>query len=375
MIKRMILMLLAVTVVLGAVFGYKAFVGTMIKKYMASMSSPTQTVSSIKAEQHDWQPRLEAVGSLRAINGADLSAEVPGIVSSINFESGQDVDAGQILVHLVAADDIAHLHSLEAAAKLAAINVERDEKQLKAQAISRATLDTDQAALAGANAQVAEQQALVDKKTIRAPFTGHLGIRQVDVGQYVNAGTAMVTLQQLDPLYVDFYIPEKSLPKIVTGQKVTLKVESQPDTVFEGEVTAINPKVDEATRNVQVRSTFKNVDRKLVPGMFGHITIDIDQPQHYVTLPQTSIMFNPYGNTVYLVQTSNDTNGKSQSTVQQSVVMTGEARGDQIAILSGVKEGDEVVTSGQVKLRNGTAVIIDNSVQPSNDADPKPHEH
>lgn len=375
MFKRMIIMLLAVIVVLGGVFGYKVFSGIMIKKYMSGMAFQPQTVSTIKATIQDWQPQLEAVGTLRAINGADLSAEVSGIVQSIDFESGSNVEAGTPLVHLNAADEIAQLHVLEAAAKLAAITVDRDEKQFKAQAVSRATLDTDYATLASDNAQVAEQQALIDKKTIRAPFAGQLGIRQVDIGQYLNAGTAIVTLQQMDPLYVDFYLPEQALPKIAVGQKASLKVDAHPDETFAGEISTINSKVDEATRNVQVRATFPNPDHKLMPGMFGHVVIDVGQPQKYLTLPQTAIVFNPYGTTAFLIQSKDNQEGKPSLTVQQTVITTGDTRGDQIAILSGIKEGDEVVTSGQVKLRNGVPVVINNEVQPANDPNPHPHEH
>ena len=193
--KRMFLMLLLVALVLGAVFGYKMIVGSYIKKYMAGMATQPQTVSTMKASSQDWQPQIEAVGSLRAVNGTDLSAEVTGIVESINFESGSDVEAGTPLVHLKDEDMVAQLHALEATAKLASLTVDRDEKQFKAQAVSKATLDSDDATLASTNAQVAEQQALIDKKTIRAPFSGHLGIRRIDVGQYLNAGTAIVTLQ------------------------------------------------------------------------------------------------------------------------------------------------------------------------------------
>lgn len=372
MIAALIVVLIVVAVVLGGSFGYKIY---KLKSHFGSFSPPIYTVSSMKAGYQDWQPKIESVGSLRAINGADLSSELPGIVKSIDFESGQDVDAGAPLVHLIDDDEIAHLHSLEASASLAAINADRDEKQFKAQAVSRATLDADKAALISANALVAEQKALVEKKVIHAPFAGHLGIRQVDIGQYLNAGQAIVTLQQLDPIYVDFNIPEQFLPRISLGQKVSLAVEAHPENTFEGEITALNSKVDEQTRNIQIRATFKNPDKKLLPGMFGRLNVDVEQPQHYLTLPATAVVFNPYGNTVFLVQHKDNDDGTPALTVQQSVVVTGETRGDQIAILSGIKEGDEVVTSGQVKLRNGVPVIINNDAPPSNDPDPHPHDN
>ena len=309
--KRMVIMLIAVVLILGGIFGYKIFSGMMMKKYMMSMGAPAQTVAAAKAASADWQPQLQAVGSLRAVQGADLSSEVAGIVEDIKFDSGSEAEAGAVLVQLRAEDDIAKLQSLQAATKIAQINYDRDQKQLKVQAVSQATVDGDAATLASAQAQEAEQQAIVDKKTIRAPFAGHLGIRAVDTGQYLNPGTMIVTLQQLDPIYVDFTLPEQSLTQISIGQKVTATVDAHADKTFDGEISAINSKVDESTRNIQVRATFKNPDHLLLPGMFAKVTIDVGQPTHYVTLPQTAITFNPYGSTVYLVVQKTDDSQKA----------------------------------------------------------------
>lgn len=370
MIKRMILMLLAVTLVLGGVFGYKIFVGMMIKKYITAGGIPAQAVSTTKAAAQDWQAKLEAVGTVRAINGADLSSEVSGIVQSITFESGTEVEKDTTLLQLRADDDIAKLQSLQAAEKLASINYERDQKQLKAQAVSQATVDTDAATLDAAKSAVIAQQALIDKKTIKAPFAGHLGIRQVDIGQYLQPGTAIVTLQQLDPIYVDFTLPEQALGKISAGQKVSASIDALQGTTFEGTIDAVNAKINEATRSIQVRASFKNAERKLLPGMFAKVAIEVGAPQSIITLPQAAITFNPYGNTVYLV----DNSDPSKLVAKQSFVTTGATRGDQVAVLSGVKEGDEVVSSGQIKLRNGTPIKINNEIQPSNDANPKPQD-
>jgi membrane fusion protein (multidrug efflux system) len=365
-------MLLIVGLIIGGIFGYKTFAGMMMKKYMMAGGMPVQTVSSVKATMQDWQPQLEAVGSVRAINGADLSSEVAGIVQSIAFTSGSDVEEGAPLLQLRADDDIAKLHALEATAKLADTTFQRDSKQLKAQAVSQAAVDSDAATLDSAKAQVVEQQAIIDKKTIKAPFSGHLGIRQVDVGQYLNPGAAIVSLQQLDPIYVDFMLPEQALSQLSTGQKVTVKVDAIAGTAFEGEILAINSRVDDATRNIQVRATFHNPDHKLLPGMFGNVAVNAGDAKSQLTLPQTAIVYNTYGNTVFLVHKG--TGDDDKLTAQQSVVVTGETRGDQIAIISGVKEGDEVVSSGQIKLRNGAPIAINNDVQPTNDPDPKPHE-
>jgi membrane fusion protein (multidrug efflux system) len=369
----MIVMLILVALVAGGFFAYKMHqMKTGMAQMAASFSPPT--VSTLKASLQDWQPQLNSIGTLRAINGADLSSEVAGIVDKTSFESGGDAEKGAVLVQLRNEDDLARLQALQATAKLAQVTLDRDLKQLKAQAVSQATVDSDEASLNNAKAQADAQQATLDKKTIRAPFAGHLGIRQVDVGQYLTPGTAIVTLQQLDPIYVDFMMPEQSLPQLKADQNVTLTTDAFPDQNFIGKISAINSKVDETTRNVSVRATVPNPDHKLLPGMFGHVAVDAGQAAKLITLPQTAIVFNTYGNTVYVIK-HGDKDGKPQDTAQQNVVITGESRGDQVAITSGVKEGDEVITSGQVKLRNGMGVIINNDEkQPSSDANPKPHE-
>jgi membrane fusion protein (multidrug efflux system) len=373
MTKRMILMLLAVGVVLGGIFGFQAFKSSAIKKYMASQGAPPQTVSTTKASIQQWQPRLEAVGSLRAVNGADLSSQVAGIVSAIHFESGADVKQGAPLIELMAADDVAKLQSLKATAALARITLERDLKQLKAQAVSQQTVDTDEQTLKSDEAQVAQQQATIDYKFIRAPFSGRLGIRQVDIGQYLAAGTAMVTLQSLDPIFVDFYLPQQALEQIKVGQTVAAKVDTYPGKEFSGQIAAINPKVDLSTRNVQVRAALKNPDLTLLPGMFATVDIDVGAPKGDITLPQTAIAYNPYGDTVYIVDDKGkNAKGEPLLVARQTFVTTGAARGDQVAVLSGVKEGDTVVTAGQNKLHNGSPLLINNSVQPKSDANPVP---
>lgn len=373
MIIRMMLMLGVVGVVLGGVFGFKTFVDRKIHESIAAQGVPPQTVSAATAETQDWETKLEAVGSLRAVNGADLSLEVAGIVEEIDFNSGDDVAAGALLLRLRAEDDIAKLHSLEATAQLALINYDRDAKQLKAQAVSQAQVDSDAANLKNANAQVAEQQAIVNKKFVRAPFAGHLGIRAVDLGQYLSAGTTIVTLQALDPIYVDFYLPQQALDQIKTSQPVAARIDTYPGQSFAGEISAINPKVDVSSRNVSVRATIKNPDHKLLPGMFATVAITVGAPQHYVTLPQTAIAYNPYGDTVYIVDDKGkDANGKDQIVARQTFVTLGATRGDQVAVLSGVKEGETIVTAGQNKLHNGSPLIINNSVQPTADANPLP---
>jgi membrane fusion protein (multidrug efflux system) len=269
--------------------------------------------------------------------------------------------------------DVARLESLQAAVELAAANYDRDQKQLAIQAVSQAVVDASAANLKSARAQVAEQKALVDKKRIRAPFAGRLGVRAVDLGQYVTAGTKLVTLQSLDPIYVDFFAPQKSLGTVALRQKVTLTADGFPGQKFAGEVSSIDPKVDLATRNVLVRATVRNPKRTLLPGMFATVTIDYGEPQRRITLPQTAVTYNPYGDTVFVVQEQPGVDGKPTSLVaQQKFVTTGPTRGDQVAILSGINEGDTVVSAGQIKLRTGVPVIINNEIQPANEPAPRP---
>lgn len=369
--KRMLIMLAAVAVVFGGVFGYQAFGSYMMNSFFASQGEPPQTVATTKAGYQDWQPQLEAVGSTRASNGADLSFEVTGTVTAINFKSGDDVAAGTLLVSINAQDDVARLRSLESAAELAALNHERSRKLLVKKFVSQATVDQTSAALKNARAQVAEQQAIIAKKNIRAPFAGRLGIRNADVGQYLNAGQSFVTLQSLDPIYVDFFLPQQALEQVKQGLPARARVDTFPNQLFPGTIDAVNSKVDLASRNVQVRASFANPERKLLPGMYATIAIDSGARQRHLTLPQTAIVFNPYGNTVFVVENkSRDANGRPQFVARQTFVATGSRRGDQIAILSGIAEGATIVTAGQIKLRNGTPVLINNAVRQRASANP-----
>jgi membrane fusion protein (multidrug efflux system) len=371
-VMRMTVMLILVALLFGGVFGFGAVKNHFIAKYLAGMGNASQTVATITAENTSWQPVLSSVGSLTAVNGADLSAEISGIVDTIHFESGADVATGAVLLTLRANNDPAILAQLQAQAALDQINYDRDRKQFAADAIAQSQVDTDKANLDAARAQVAGQQALIAEKTVRAPFAGRLGIRQVDIGQYLAVGTQIVTLQQLNPLYVDFYLPQQALSKIHVGQSVDTAIDAFPGQNFPATITSINSVVDTATRNIQIRATLKNDNLVLRPGMFATVSIGVDAPQSLITLPQTAITYNPYGDTVYVVQHGNAANGTAQLTAQQVFVTLGDTRGDQVSVLTGVKQGDEVVTAGQIKLRNGSVVTINNSVQPTNDPNPNP---
>ncbi len=334
----------------------------------ALAQEPIAVVSTMVAHALPWQENMQAVGTLRAARGADLAAEVPGIVDWIGFDSGADVAEGATLLRLRPNDDAAKLAELQAAADLAASNLARDTKQFRAQAVSQATLDADDAALRRAKAQVAQQAALMTEKTIRAPFAGRLGLRQVDLGQYLPAGTMVVTLQALDPLYADFYVPQQALAKLRPGLAVHLAVDAYPGRDFAGHVLAISPKLDQASRMAQVRAQIANPDHALMPGMFANVTADAGTPHRWVTVPNAAIVYNPYGSLVYVV------NPGSKPTVRQVLVKTGAVRGDQVAVLEGLKDGDVIVTSGQIKLRQGTAIAVNNAVQPAFDAAPHPQD-
>lgn len=370
MAKRMIIMLLAVGLVLGAVFGFQAIKARIIAHVMASFANPPQTVSTVTAGYQEWQPSIRAVGTLRAVQGADLALQLPGIVSEIDFESGQDVTKGQVLLRLRSEDDAAKLHALEATAELSRINYERDQKLPPGRVISQATLDSDATKLASDAAQVAQQRAIVDQKVLRAPFSGRLGIRAVDLGEYLAAGTTVVSLQSLDPIYVDFHLPQQDLARIKVGQAVDAAVDTWPGRRFVGKISAISPEVDTGSRNVTVRAELANPEHALLPGMFATLEIESGAPERRITLPQTAIAYNSYGDTIFTVVKEAGGPGKEGLVARQSFVTLGAARGDQVAVLAGVKEGDVVVSTGQMKLRNGSPVLINNKVQPLESAHP-----
>jgi len=292
----------------------------------------------------------------------------------VSFDSGGNVAAGAPLIRLRDSDDVAKLRTLEAARDLAKSNFDRDKAQYDRMLISRAQFDVSAANLQSYEAQVAEQQAIVAKKTLRAPFAGQLGIRAVNAGQFISPGTVVVTLQALDPIYLDFFLPQQVLDRAKVGQEVMVRVDAYPQATFTGRISTIDPKVDTATRNVAVRATLPNRDRRLLPGMFATAEILTGEPQRFITLPQTAITFNPYGNMVFRVTEEAGAEGKQSLVVRQTVVTTGQTRGDQIAVLSGLNEGDLVVSAGQTKLQNNSPVTVNNAVQPSNDPNPQPRE-
>lgn len=369
---RMVLMLIVVGLIFGGVFGYGAVRSIFLAKFLASFGNQAQTVATTVAATSGWQPTLSSVGSIVAVNGANISAEVAGIVDTINFKSGDDVPAGALLLTLRPNNDPAVLAQLEATAALDAINYQRDVKQFRAHAVAQSQVDTDRANLQAAEAQVQAQKALMAEKLVRAPFAGRLGIRQVNLGQYLPVGTSIVTLQQLNPLYVDFYLPQQALSQLHVGQTVNVEIDAFPGRTFPANISALDAIVDSSTRSLQVRATLANDDLLLRPGMFANVKVDVGAPQELVTLPQTALTFNPYGTTVYTVQHQPGPTGKSLLTAHQEFVTTGETRGDQVAVLTGLAPGTEVVTAGQLKLHNGAPVVVNNAVRPPNSPNPTP---
>ncbi|HEV7447585.1 MAG TPA: efflux RND transporter periplasmic adaptor subunit, partial [Steroidobacteraceae bacterium] len=371
--RRLIIVVLAAGVLLAAIVGFNTWRANFVAQLRMKNAAPPQTVTAAAAQSSDWQPEVSAVGSLRAVRGVDVTTEVTGLVRALRFKSGDEAQSGQVLVELNADAEIAQQHALEAAADLSSTVYERDKAQYEVQAISKAQLDADAADLKNRRAQAAAQAALVAKKTLRAPFAGRLGITTVNPGQYLNTGDKVVTLQAVDPVYVDFKLPQQQLAMITSGQAVNLTTDAFAGVKFAGRITAIDPRVDAGTRNFQAEATIPNPERRLMPGMFARVAVLAGDVKRYVTLPQTSITYNPYGATVFLAQKKPDGSDKDLI-AQQSFVTLGPTRGDQVAVLRGVKEGDLVVTSGQLKLNNGTPLIINNSIQPANDPDPSPQE-
>lgn len=375
--NRMIIMIFFVGGFIALLVAWNIFGKIMGQRAAANMPVPPQTVTSTRAGSLPWQPEQNSVGTLRAAKGADLAFDVAGIVDAVKVKSGQEVKQGQSLIELNADDIVAQRRQLEANAALLKVNLDRARQQLAYKGISKAEFDSAEASYKAAEAGVSQQQALIDKRQLRAPFSGRVGIVTLTPGSYLKAGDVVLTLQQLDPVFVDLNVPQDKLAEIKVGQKIVLSLEAFPDRPFLGEITAISPKLDVATRNAQVEASVPNAEELLKPGMFASVAIQVGEQKPYLTLPQSAITFNPYGETVFLVKHSGkkDAKGKDEMPSAQSVfVTTGAKRGDQIAVLSGIKEGDEVVTSGQLKIKNGTPLIIDNSHIPPDEAAPTPQE-
>lgn len=365
LLRRMLIMLGVVAVVVLALAAYKGF-SIYREIQMFSAPQPAISVSAARAETLNWQSRLPAIGTLKAFQGVDLTAEVSGTVSQVLFQSGEQVALGQPLLQLDSEVERAILATAEAVRALARVEYERGQNLIKRQAISKSEFDRLNAELLKAEASVTQLKAELNKKRILAPFSGTIGIRQVDVGDYLSPGSAFATLQDLSKLYVDFFLPEQAYPQLAIGQRVRLSVAAYPGEVFEGEIGAINPKVEDSTRNVQVRAMLANPDSKLLPGMFANLDVLLPGDKPQVVVPETAITYTLYGNSVYVIgekkddqgQVVKDDQGQTQLVVERRFVETGERRDGQVLIRKGLQAGEQVVTAGQLKLDNGAHVKV-----------------
>lgn len=369
--KRMILMVVIVALFLGLLVGFNLFKGMMIKRALAGAPELPQTVTTIEATLNSWQPSLDAVGTVRALHGADLAFEVAGVVAAVEVTAGSEVKQGQPLVALNDGSEAGQLRQLQAVAALSEVTLRRAKEQFAAKTMSPAEFDSIQADSKAKQASAQAQEAVLARKHLAAPFAGRIGIVTTSPGAYLNAGTAVVTLQQLDRVYVDFFLPQKAMGQVKKGQKAKVTLDAYPGRSFSGLITAVNPKVDPGTRNVQVEAAFPNPERLLVPGMFATVSLEVGALASYLTLPQTAVTYNPYGSIVFLAVS---VPGSPLPLAQQVFVTTGPTRGDQVAILKGLSPGAVVVSSGSIKLRNKTPLKVNNTVLPANDPHPAPQE-
>ena len=371
MAKRMILMLALTAVVLAGLGAVKFQQIQAAVAQAAAMQPPPEAVTTIVAEAEPWPDTIAVIGTTAAVQGVTVAADLPGLVDRITFESGRAVREGDVLVQLDTRQEQAQLAAAEAQRELARLNFERMQALVADGAISRADFDQAAAEQKSTEARVGEIKASIARKTIRAPFSGILGIRQVNLGQYLSGGDPVVPLQSLHPIYVNFGVPQQETARVRVGGHVRISVEELSGASFTGRVTAVDSVVDQTTRNVQVQATIPNPDGKLKPGMFVQTAIVTGATKSMVSLPASAIGYAPFGDSVYVLADLETPEGRTYRGVRQQFVKAGPTRGDRVAILSGVKPGDEVVTSGIFKLRNGAAVLVNNTVQPANDVAPQ----
>jgi len=375
MLKRLFAMLTVMIVLIGAL-GFVKFKQIQVAIAQgASFQPPPEAVTTIVAQQEQWPSTLNAIGTLAPVQGVTVSADLPGTIDRVAFESGNPVRAGDILVQLDTRQERAQLAAVEAQRDLARLNFDRMQDLLKENVISRAESDRATADIRQTEARVGEIRAAIDRKTIRAPFSGVAGIRQVNVGQYLSNGNPIVSLQALNPIYVNFGVPQQVGSQMREGHAVRITADEVTGVEFQGRITAIDNIVDQTTRNIQVQATLANPGSRLHPGMFVQVEVALGAPRAVVSLPASAISYAPYGDSVFVVTDLKDPHGQPYRGVRQQFVRVEGARGDQVGIVSGVKPGDEVVTSGAFKLRNAAAVFVNNKIRPGNDPAPKPEDN
>jgi membrane fusion protein (multidrug efflux system) len=374
MAKRMIAMLVLMIALIGGLAFIKFRQFQAMAAQFAAMQPPPEAVTTIVAQREEWPATISSIGTVAAVQGVTVSADLPGIVDRIAFDSGKPVKEGDVLVQLDTRQEQAQLAAAEAQLELSRLTFQRMQGLVEQDAVSRAEYDTAAAAFKQAEARIREIHATIARKTIRAPFGGVLGIRAVNLGQYLTGGDAVVPLQSLDPIYVNFGVPQQDASRMRRGRAVRITASDLGSVEFAGRISALDSVVDEATRNVRVQATLANPGGRLRPGMFVQAQVVLGANQPVIALPGSAISYAPYGDSVFVVTDLKDEGGKSYQGVRQQVVKLGGARGDQIAVLSGIQPGEVVVTSGVFKLRNGAAVQINNKVQPSNSKKPKPED-
>lgn len=371
--RKIALALLLVLVILGGLVGVKALqIGAMVQAGQ-QFTIPPETVSAAEVRAETWETTLGAVGTVTAVQGVTLRAEVPGTVGAITFESGGHAAQGQVLVRLDTGAEEAQLRSAEARHDLARANVERARDLRRQDLIAQSELDQNEAAFRQTAAEIDNIRAQIAKKTIRAPFGGRLGIRAVNLGQFVNAGDPIVSLSSLDPVYVDFSLPEQQMGQIGPGMPVRIETDAAPGQAFEGRITAEEPDVDAQTRNVKLQATLPNPHSLLRPGMFARVTVVLPERRSQLVIPATAVLHAPYGDSVFVINDVKDEkSGQAQKQVQMTTVRLGGTRGDFVAVTGGLAPGQQIASSGVFKLRNGAAVVIDNSLAPQAEVKPRP---
>ncbi len=374
MAKRMVLMLVVMTILIAGLGFVKVRQFQAMADEFATMQPPPEAVTTIVAERQEWPSTLAAIGTVAAVQGVTVSADLPGLVDRITFDSGRTVEKGEVLMQLDTRQEQAQLAGAEAELQLTKLNFDRMQGLVDQDAVSRAEYDAAAAAHKQAEAKLREIRATIARKTIRAPFSGALGIRQVNLGQYLNAGDPVVPLQSLNPIYVNFSVPQQDASRMHRGRTVRISTSDLAGVEFTGRITALDAVVDQNTRNVQVQATLANPGGKLRPGMFVEAQVSLGAARQVVALPASAVNYAPYGDSVFVVAEMKSPQGQTYRGVRQQVVKLGDARGDQIAVLSGVNPGEEVVTSGVFKLRNGAAVQVNNTVQPGNSRTPTPED-
>ena len=374
MLKRMLIMIGVVVVVLSGVGFFKFRQVQDAIAQGAAWTPPPEAVTTLVAESAVWDQTVNAIGSVTAVQGVTVSADLPGVVESLHFESGRPVAAGAVLLRQDTRQEKAQAAAAAARRDLANLNWERAQGLFKEGVLSQEEYDTTRAALDEAEAAVSEARASIDRKTIRAPFSGMLGIRQAHLGQYLAQGAPIVSLQSLDPVYVNFSVPQQDLARVTLKSRVRVTTDADASAALEGTVTALDSLIDATTRNVEVQATLANPGRLLRPGMYVQVEVILPAPQPVVPVPSSAILYAPYGDSVFIVETMKDPKGNDYLGVRQQLVKLGRARGDMVEVISGVKPGEQVATSGVFKLRNGAAVLVNNDVQPAASTTPKPQE-